>query len=41
MNSDLVVLKAWQDQRKTQVVTFIKSFPITGFLQMLLRAKQY
>jgi hypothetical protein len=31
MNSDLVVLKAWQDQQKPQVITLIKSFPITVF----------
>jgi hypothetical protein len=31
MNSDLLVLKAWQNQQKTQVITLIKSFPITVF----------
>jgi hypothetical protein len=31
MNSDLLLLKAWQDQQKTQVITLIKSFPITIF----------
>jgi hypothetical protein len=31
MHSDLVVFKAWQDQQKTQIITLIKSFPITIF----------
>jgi hypothetical protein len=28
MNFDLVVLKAWQDQQKTQIISFIKSFSV-------------
>jgi hypothetical protein len=31
MNSDLVELKAWQDQQKTQETALIKSFPIAVF----------
>jgi hypothetical protein len=31
--NDLVILKAGQDQQKTQVITLIKSFPITDATQ--------
>jgi hypothetical protein len=31
MNFDLVVLKAWQDQQKIQVITLVKSIQITVF----------